>query len=65
MKRKKKLDFDTVAEAVRRDDGTGFCMSCGEEASGVEPDARNYPCEFCGEKDVFGAEEVLFMGGAT
>ena len=40
----------------------GFCLECGAEAYGVEPDARNYECEECGAKKVFGAEEVLLMG---
>lgn len=28
--------------------GVGFCIACGDEASGVEPDARKYKCEGCG-----------------
>lgn len=44
-------------------DGTlGACLACGKETSGVEPDARNYTCPFCGENQVFGLEELLFMG---
>lgn len=39
----------------------GFCLACGDDADGVEPDARNYPCHSCGKKQVFGAEEVLLM----
>jgi hypothetical protein len=27
-----------------------------------EPDARNYKCEACGERRVFGAAELVFMG---
>jgi hypothetical protein len=27
---------------------------------GVEPDARNYECEACGERAVYGAQELLF-----
>lgn len=65
MRKRKKIDFDAVFEAARRDDGTGFCLACGEEASGVEPDARGYACEFCGEKDVYGAEEILLMGAVS
>lgn len=42
-------------------DNPGFCLACGEDAEGVEPDARHYTCEFCDEPAVFGAEEVLFM----
>ena len=44
------------------DDSGGFCIGCGAEASGVEPDARNYKCEDCGQPSVFGIEELLIMG---
>lgn len=40
----------------------GFCIACGAERSCCEPDARNYPCEECEEKQVFGAEEIAIMG---
>ena len=40
----------------------GFCLGCGSTQSGVEPDARRYPCEVCGENLVFGFQELLFMG---
>jgi Zn finger protein HypA/HybF involved in hydrogenase expression len=40
----------------------GWCISCGEEAYGVEPDAREYKCEACGKRQVYGAEELLLMG---
>lgn len=40
----------------------GFCLSCKEEAFNVEPDARKYECDNCGEKEVYGIEELLFMG---
>ena len=33
----------------------GFCLNYG-----VEPDARDYKCESCGERRVSGAEEILF-----
>jgi hypothetical protein len=42
-------------------DNPGFCLACGEDADGCEPDARNYECECCGEHKVYGAEEVLMM----
>mgnify|MGYP001566155748 CR=1 FL=1 len=50
---------DVLIEAVQADDGTGFCIACGAEAGGVEPDARRYECECCGERAVYGAEELL------
>lgn len=43
-------------------DGAGFCLSCGEEQGGVEPDARRYRCECCGKLQVYGAEELAVMG---
>lgn len=43
-------------------DNPGFCLACGAETEGVEPDARNYECESCGANKVFGAEEILIGG---
>jgi hypothetical protein len=44
------------------DDNIGFCLACGQETiGGVEPDARRYTCESCGEPKVFGLEELLLM----
>jgi hypothetical protein len=40
-------------------DNPGFCIKCGEDAEGVEPDAREYECEHCGEAAVYGADELL------
>lgn len=37
----------------------GFCTACGVEVDGVEPDARKYECDSCGELAVYGAEELL------
>lgn len=60
---KKELPFtmEAVMEAVMRDDSTGFCLACGNEQDGCEPDARNYKCEECGLNKVFGAEEILLV----
>jgi hypothetical protein len=38
---------------------TGFCLACGEQQDGCEPDAEGYECEGCGEKMVVGAETVM------
>jgi hypothetical protein len=40
----------------------GFCLACGETQDGVEPDARRYKCECCGEEKVYGAENLVLMG---
>ena len=52
----------TVSEEDYHDGTVGICLSCGEQTYGVEPDARNYPCESCGENGVHGLEEALMMG---
>ncbi len=59
--KKKNVSIDDVMEAVERDDNVGFCLKCGQEAMGVEPDARKYECESCGENAVYGASEILLM----
>ena len=59
------VTLDRVTEAVERHhhslDNPGFCVHCGAEAEGVEPDARRYACEACGENGVYGADELLLM----
>ncbi len=59
----RKVTLDRVMAACESDEYMGFCIACGEEAYGVEPDARRYECESCGEKKVFGAEELLIRMG--
>lgn len=58
-----KLTDDVIAEAVERGqtglDNPGFCLVCGNEQDGCEPDAENYECESCGAEQVFGAEQLL------
>jgi predicted RNA-binding Zn-ribbon protein involved in translation (DUF1610 family) len=61
MPKIKTLNIDEVMKAAERDDNTGFCIACGHEVQGVEPDARHYECEICGKKAVFGAEEILLQ----
>jgi predicted RNA-binding Zn-ribbon protein involved in translation (DUF1610 family) len=65
MKLHPSITKERVAEAVARSmtslDSPGFCTSCGAEAEGVEPDARRYSCEECGQCSVYGAEELLIM----
>jgi hypothetical protein len=40
----------------------GFCLACGERTDGCEPDAERYECDNCGQKKVYGLEQLLFMG---
>lgn len=55
------LTVDNVMTAAESDEYVGFCLGCGEMAYDVEPDARKYQCEFCDERRVYGAEEILLM----
>lgn len=60
-----KITEEVLAEACERGmtdlDNPGFCIACGLEAEGVEPDARKYKCESCGALAVYGAEELVIM----
>ncbi len=40
-------------------DDPGFCLACGLEVLGIEPDASGYECESCGEPAVYGCEDLL------
>lgn len=67
MKIHPSLTAERVTDAVERMlsslDNPGFCIACGEEQDGCEPDARQYECESCGERAVYGAEELLMTVG--
>lgn len=58
----KMQSLKTLARAILGDTMTGFCLACGNDQSGVEPDARRYICEVCGAAKVYGAEELVMMG---
>lgn len=63
MKMHKSITPERIMEACQRRntslDNPGFCVACGNEQDGCEPDAREYKCEACGAKKVYGAEELL------
>ena len=61
MATKSKVSLDQIMQAVEEDDNSGFCLACGEQAFGVEPDAERYECESCGAHRVYGAEQLLIM----
>lgn len=56
---------DRIMDAVHRYnsclDNPGFCVSCGADADGCEPDAERYTCEACEQPAVYGAEELLLI----
>jgi hypothetical protein len=62
-----RITLARVEDACRRQtcelDNPGFCLACGNEQEGCEPDARNYCCDECGELKVFGASEVALCWG--
>ena len=61
----KSITVDRICEAVERHnttlDNPGFCVACGEEQDGCEPDAERHVCGSCGERQVYGAEQLLIM----
>lgn len=59
-----KVTLNMIVDAVEQDDNIGFCVKCGHEAWAVEPDAQRVICEDCGERAVFGAEQLLLMNVA-
>ena len=61
MKIHESITSDRIIAGCEADHHMGFCIACGEEAYGVEPDARRYTCESCEELGVYGAEELLLM----
>ena len=60
MSQKLAVTLDQVIDAIESGEYIGLCIACGTESYGVEPDARKYPCEECGENAVYGAQELLF-----
>lgn len=44
------------------EDTVGWCLNCGCEVDGVEPDARKYTCETCNLPKVYGLGELAMMG---
>lgn len=56
-----KKQYMPVIKGDRLPEG-GWCLQCGHEVDGVEPDARRYICESCEQPKVYGIEELLLMG---
>jgi hypothetical protein len=56
------LSEEEIGAAVMGSNDDGFCLACGAFGQQVEPDARRYTCDCCGEPKVFGIPELLIMG---
>lgn len=69
MKIHESITSERILDAIeRRDtnlDNPGFCIACGEEQDGCEPDARKYECESCGQSQVYAPEELLLCGAVV
>ncbi len=67
MKRKfdgKEYELTTFAlegleESLLVDGTEGYCVVCGDQQNGVEPDAREYHCFECELDSVFGVEQII------
>jgi DNA-directed RNA polymerase subunit RPC12/RpoP len=51
-----------VMAAIENDSNSGWCIKCGANADGIEPDASKYACADCGARQVYGAEQLMLMG---
>lgn len=54
-----------VAACMRRMrtlDNPGFCVACGAESNECEPDAERYTCDACGQKWVYGSDQIILLG---
>ena len=55
------LELKEVLVACEDARYSGYCLKCGHETDGVEPDAREYVCDVCDAPKVYGAEEIILM----
>ncbi len=64
MKKEAKITRISMAALEQlREQSMGYCAACGKWTTGcTEPDARKRPCDRCGERQVYGADEAGFMG---
>jgi hypothetical protein len=44
-------------------DNSGFCIASGHAADACDPDTRGAACESCGERKVYGAQELAMHLG--
>ena len=65
MKIHPSITYERIERAVHDQmfglENPGFCLKCGADADGCEPDARKYQCEVCEAKAVYGAQEIMIM----
>jgi len=56
------ITFTLEQIKMAMEESSGFCIKCGAERDCCEPDAREYECDECKKKSVYGAEELVLMG---
>ena len=61
----KKIPYEVIEQAIESGEYYGYCLACGSEHEGIEPDARQYHCSQCSAYRVYGAEEILIMDMVT
>jgi hypothetical protein len=57
-----KIPWEQLEEVLARDDNIGFCLACGCEQHGIEPDREQSKCVNCDDLEVYAAEQILIMG---
>lgn len=55
------VTFERLEDAILNENETGFCIHCGAETDGVEPDAERYACHECSANKVYGAEQLILL----
>ncbi len=53
------ITLERVMAALDAGGYPGFCVACGEETEGADPDTEGGECEACGRPTVYGAEALL------
>ena len=55
------VTFSRLEKAILASEEMGFCIACGAERDGVEPDAEKYRCDECGTSSVYGADQLILL----
>ena len=50
-----------IKESMYGESDMGLCLSCGETQEGVEKNASEEKCKYCGRLDVVGLEQALLL----
>jgi hypothetical protein len=56
-----KPSLQQLEDAFASDSSIGFCLACGAENEGIEPDAGKYTCLYCKAAKVYGVESLMLM----